>query len=60
VVKELGSYADYPRDVAEWYETMARDVMQAVQAAEAGPRVATDESLWRGPESDEVERQSTG
>jgi transglutaminase-like putative cysteine protease len=60
VVKELGHYADYPREVAEWYEAMAHDVMQAVQVAAARSRVATDERLWRGPESGDVQRQSSG
>jgi hypothetical protein len=54
VLKELDSYADYPRDVAEWYEAMAHEVMRAVQAAEAKERVARDDGLWRGPEADRV------
>ena len=28
IVNELGSYADYPRDVAEWYEAVAREVLE--------------------------------
>src|SRR5581483_5075290 len=35
ILKELGSYADYPKDVAEWYEAMAKEVMRAVAAREA-------------------------
>lgn len=59
VVKELGSYADYPRDVAEWYEAVAREVMETVRRAEAGAAVAGDDRLWGGPESDRVRKQAT-
>ena len=52
VVKELGSYADYPRDVAEWYEAMARDVMRALEATEAHSRLAADDGRWRGPQAE--------
>jgi hypothetical protein len=58
VVKELGSYANDPRDVAEWYEAMARDVMRAVGAADARARVAAADGLWRGPASNGVRRQA--
>jgi transglutaminase-like putative cysteine protease len=54
IVKELGSYADYPRDVAEWYEAVAREVMAALQRAEAGTAVAGDDRLWRGPDAGRV------
>jgi transglutaminase-like putative cysteine protease len=35
IVKEIGSFADYPKDVAEWYERMARETMAAVASADA-------------------------
>ena len=54
VLKELGSYADYPREVAQWYETMAREVIAAAEAAGSAAQVAGDERLWRGPESERV------
>lgn len=54
IVKELGSYADYPRDVAEWYEAVAREVMAALRRAEAEAAVATDDRLWRGPDAARV------
>ncbi|HEY7655030.1 MAG TPA: hypothetical protein VIG07_19595 [Methylomirabilota bacterium] len=46
---DLESHADYPAEVAEWYETMAREVMRTLAAAEARGRVASDDALWRGP-----------
>ena len=49
IVKELGSYADYPRDVAEWYVAVAREVMATLDRAEARPAVAGDDRLWAGP-----------
>jgi transglutaminase-like putative cysteine protease len=58
ILKELGSYADYPEDVARWYEEMAKDVMRAVQAAENKDELAADERLWRGPESEQVRQRS--
>jgi transglutaminase-like putative cysteine protease len=59
VVKELGSYADYPRDVAEWYETVAREVMETVKRADTrAAAVAGDDRLWTGPASERVQRQA--
>ena len=49
IVRDLESHADYPPDVAAWYETMAREVMRALDAADAHDRVATDDALWSGP-----------
>lgn len=49
IVKSLESYADYPADVADWYETMAREVMRAVREAEARPGIAANDALWNGP-----------
>jgi transglutaminase-like putative cysteine protease len=48
ILKELGSYADYPKDVADWYE----------DTAEAKDSVAGDDRLWSGPESERVQKQS--
>lgn len=58
ILKELGSYADYPREVAEWYEAMAREVMRAAEQAEPGKGVAEDDRLWSGPDSQQVRKQS--
>lgn len=49
ILKDLASHADYPREVAEWYETMAREVMQAMKAAEDADAIARDDRFWRGP-----------
>jgi probable F420-dependent oxidoreductase len=49
ILKDLESHADYPAAVAEWYETMAREIVQALDRAEAQPRIASDDSLWSGP-----------
>ena len=49
ILRDLESHADYPADVADWYETMAREVMRALSQAEAQPRIAADEALWSGP-----------
>ena len=52
VLKDLESHADYPAEVAEWYETMAREVMRALREASTRERVAADDALWSGPRSD--------
>jgi transglutaminase-like putative cysteine protease len=49
ILKDLESHADYPREVAEWYEAMAREVMHAVKEAEGGAAIARDDRFWRGP-----------
>jgi transglutaminase-like putative cysteine protease len=49
ILRDLPSHADYPAEVAAWYETMAREVMRAVGEADAQARVAADDALWRGP-----------
>jgi transglutaminase-like putative cysteine protease len=54
VLKEVGAFADYPPEVAGWYEAMAREVMQAVERSERKGRVAGDDAIWSGPESDRV------
>ena len=49
ILRDLESHADYPADVADWYETMAREVLRALSQAEAQQRIAADEALWSGP-----------
>lgn len=49
ILKNLESHADYPHEVAEWYEAMAREVMRAVKAAENAEAIAADDAFWRGP-----------
>jgi len=57
IVKEIGSFADYPKDVAEWYERMAREWMAAVTSAHAKQRTATNDGFWSGPEAQAVREQ---
>jgi transglutaminase-like putative cysteine protease len=54
ILKDLESHADYPAEVADWYETMAREVMRALTRAEAPERVASNDALWRGPRPSQV------
>jgi len=49
ILKDLESHADYPADVADWYEMMAREVMRALDREDAHRRVASDDALWSGP-----------
>jgi transglutaminase-like putative cysteine protease len=49
ILKELGSYADYPKDVADWYEAMAKEVILAVEAKTPRGTVAKNDALWSGP-----------
>jgi len=49
ILKDLESHADYPAEVADWYETMAREVMRALEQSGAEVRVASDDTLWSGP-----------
>lgn len=60
IVKELGSYADYPDDIARWYEDMAKEVMRVVKQREEGGDVAEDDALWLGPEAEQVQDKSVG
>ncbi len=60
IVKEIGSFADYPKDVAEWYERMAKETIAAVSSADAKHRTATNDGFWSGPETHAVKQQTTG
>src|ERR1700730_9743057 len=54
IVKEIGSFADYPKDVAQWYEQMARDTMAALRSWESKEKTASNDSFWSGPKPDHV------
>jgi transglutaminase-like putative cysteine protease len=54
ILKDLESHADYPAEVARWYESMAREVLRALERTEAEARVASDDGLWSGPRPDAV------
>jgi len=51
IVKDLESHADYPAEVADWYEVVAREVVQTLRESDAAQRVASDNALWSGPRS---------
>ena len=52
--RENGSYADYPPEVAQWYEDLARTVLEALNSAEDRKKIADDDELWAGPLLDHV------
>ena len=54
ILKDLESHADYPAEVVDWYETMAREVMRALEQSGAEVRVASDDALWSGPRPQQV------
>ena len=54
VLRENGSYADYPVEVAEWYLQVAREVLDALGSIPAHERVAADDVLWSGPDPELV------
>src|ERR1700756_1447668 len=54
VLRENGSYADYPVEVAEWYLQVARKVLDALGSIAAHERVAADDVLWSGPDPELV------
>jgi transglutaminase-like putative cysteine protease len=58
ILRENGSYADYPPEVAQWYELIARAVIGAQGSAESRSRVATDDELWAGPRLKDVLRRA--
>jgi len=60
VVRENGSYADYPAEVAQWYERVARSTLKALQSSEIHAMVAADDELWAGPPLELVARKSMG
>lgn len=58
VLRENGSYADYPAEVARWYEQVAGEVLEALASPAAHERVAGDDVLWSGPDPELVGRTS--
>ena len=41
-----------------WYEAMAKKVMQAVERVEGKARVAEDDAIWSGRESERIRQKS--
>lgn len=58
ILRENGSYADYPPEVAQWYERAANAVTAALDSEEIHATVAADDDLWAGPELRQVARRS--
>lgn len=58
IIRENGSYADYPAEVAQWYERVARSVIAALECNDIRAKVADDDELWAGPPLDLVARMS--
>src|ERR1700730_5560868 len=58
ILRENGSYADYPPEVGQWYEELARTVLEALNSAANRKRIAEDDDLWAGPPLDEVRRHA--
>src|ERR1700742_3318056 len=58
ILRENGSYADYPPEGAHWYERLARTVPEALNSPEGRKKVAGDDDLWAGPRLDDVMRRA--
>jgi transglutaminase-like putative cysteine protease len=58
ILHENGSYADYPPEVGQWYEVLARAVLDTLNSAEARTKIADDDELWAGPQLEDVLRWS--
>ncbi len=58
IVKENGSFADYPEDVARWYEQMARETMQALSSSSSKVKTASNDAFWTGPKAEAVKKKS--
>ena len=49
IVKDLGSFPDYPEEVAKWYVEMAQDCIDTVESARFS-KVKDNDEFWTGPE----------
>ena len=54
ILRENGSYADYPPEVGQWYEELARTVLEALNSPEDRKKIADDDELWAGALLDDV------
>jgi transglutaminase-like putative cysteine protease len=54
ILRENGSYADYPPEVGQWYEVLARAVVDTLNSAEGRKKIADDDDLWAGPQLEDV------
>jgi len=53
LIKDLPSHQDYPKDVADWYEQVARDVVASVDDDVAHRDVLSDQE-WSGPDAEKM------
>ena len=58
IIRQNGSYADYPAEVAQWYERIAGLVLKALESKEIHAELAGDDELWAGPSLELVARTS--
>ena len=59
ILRENGSYADYPPEVGQWYEDLAGTVLEALNSPEERrEKVADDDNLWAGPQLEDVARRA--
>jgi transglutaminase-like putative cysteine protease len=58
IIRENGSYADYPAEVAQWYEHLAGSVLKALGSRETHAEMAGDDELWAGPPLELLARTS--
>lgn len=54
IVKEIGSFPDYPEDVARWYERMAKETVAALTSSDAKAKTAGNDAFWSGPQHSKV------
>jgi transglutaminase-like putative cysteine protease len=58
ILRENGSYADYPPEVAQWYEVVATAVLETLNSPEGRKKAADDDDLWAGPQLEDVARRA--
>jgi transglutaminase-like putative cysteine protease len=56
ILRENGSYVDYPPEVGQWYERLARTVLDALNWPAEREKVIDDDDLWAGPQLEDVLR----
>ena len=58
ILRENGSYADYPPGVGQWYAELARTVLEELNSPEERQKVIDDDDLWAGPRLEDVLRRA--
>src|ERR1700729_586252 len=54
ILRENGSYADYPPEVGQWYEDLPRTVLETLNSPEGLKKISDDDGLWAGPLLEDV------